>query len=465
MTISELVFVPFPGAGHLPQSVELAKLLIHRTPHLSVTIIIMTLPFEPKHTTEYSISTSRLRFVNTPCDESAKAHIIPNTFYSALIEHHKTNVRKIIHDTIEASSVRLVGFVVDMFCVAMIDVANEFKVPTYIYFPSNSATLGQLFYLQAKRDVENYDVTEYKDSGLELPIPSYHNPLPTKVLPSVVFDKKYASKFYLDLAIRYRESKGIIVNTFQELETRGVEALLSSYHDIPPVFPVGPILNIKNPTDSNKVEIMTWLNDQPESSVVFLCFGSSGSFDEAQVKEIAIAIERSGFKLLWSLRRAPSLNGKIEGPEEPEEPEKLFPKGFLERMSSMGKVIGWAPQTAVLAHSSIGGFVSHCGWNSILESIWFGVPIAAWPIYAEQQLNAFEMVVDLGLAVEIKIDYRSGMSVSANEIENGIQKLMNDIEIKKKVKEMKEKSRLTHSKGGSSYAFVERLIDELTISE
>ena len=67
--------------------------------------------------------------------------------------------------------------------------------------------------------------------------------------------------------------------------------------------------------------------------------------------------------------------------------EEVLPEGFLDRTMSIGKVIGWAQQVAVLTHSAIGGFVSHCGWNSILESIWYGVPVATWPLYAEQQLN------------------------------------------------------------------------------
>ncbi|GJT52964.1 RNA-directed DNA polymerase, eukaryota, partial [Tanacetum coccineum] len=99
-------------------------------------------------------------------------------------------------------------------------------------------------------------------------------------------------------------------------------------------------------------------------------------------------------------------------------------------------------------HPSVGGFVSHCGWNSTLESIWCGVPIATWPLYAEQQINAFQLVVELGIAAEIRMDYRSdmrqginNMTVAAEEIEDGIRRLMNDHEMRNKVKQMKEKSR------------------------
>ncbi|KAI3814290.1 hypothetical protein L1987_19041 [Smallanthus sonchifolius] len=471
MLTSELVFIPSPGAGHLPPTVELAKLLLHRNQRLSVTIIVMNLPLGAKHNTETTRPcTPRLRCIDIPWDDSSMALISPKTFLFAFVEHHKPRVRDIVRGITESDSVRLAGFVVDMFCMAMTDVANEFGAPTYTYFTSGAATLGLMFYLQAKRNEEGYDVTELKNSDSELSLPSYANPVPANVLPEVLFDKEGGSKMFLDLWKSFRQTKGIIVNTFQELETHGLEYLLSSNPDIPPVFAVGPILNLENKKDDNKTnEIMSWLDDQPENSVVFLCFGSMGSFNEKQVKEIAVAIERSGQRFLWSLRR-PAPKEKIEYPTEYENLEEVLPEGFLERTSSVGKVIGWAPQMAVLSHPSVGGFVSHCGWNSTLESVWCGVPIAAWPLYAEQQLNAFELVVELGMAAEIRMDYRtdmratgggSGMVVTAEEIEKGIRKLMSDGEMRRKVKDMKEKSRSAVVEGGSSHTSIGNFIDRV----
>ncbi|KAI3523889.1 hypothetical protein L1887_02371 [Cichorium endivia] len=475
MTTSELVFIPSPGAGHLPPTVELAKLLLDRDQRLSITIIIMNLPLEAKPNTETPASTPRLRLIDIPSDESTKDLISPNTFISDFVEHQKPHVRNIVGGITESHSVRLVGFVVDMFMVSMTDVANEFGVPTYLYFTSSAATLGLMFGLQARHDDEGFDVTDLKDSELEVSIPSYANPVPAKVLPSVLFDKDGGCNTFMGLARKYREVNGIIVNTFEELERHAIESFLKSNANIPPVFPVGPILNLKNSTNDGKAdEIMTWLNDQPESSVVFLCFGSMGSFNEEQVKEIAVALEKSGQRFLWSLRRPAASTEKMGLPKDYENYDDVLPEGFLERTSEVGKVIGWAPQMAVLSHPSVGGFVSHCGWNSTLESIWCGVPVAAWPLYAEQQLNAFKLVVELGIAAEIKIDYRSNMRpgsnekemlVTAAEIESGIKKLMSDDEMRKKVKEMTEKSRFAVSEGGSSYASIGRFIDQVILNE
>ncbi|THG08741.1 hypothetical protein TEA_027102 [Camellia sinensis var. sinensis] len=133
-------------------------------------------------------------------------------------------------------------------------------------------------------------------------------------------------------------------------------------------------------------------------------------------------------------------------------------------------VYGWAPQTTVLGHAAVGGFVLHCGWNSILESLWVGVPIVTWLMYAEQQMNAFEMVVDLDLAVELRLDYRNELGGSGNrvellaaeEIERAVRCVMDGENlVRKKVREMREKSREAIVEGGSSFGSLKRLVDDM----
>ncbi|XP_021806670.1 UDP-glycosyltransferase 71A16-like [Prunus avium] len=212
--------------------------------------------------------------------------------------------------------------------------------------------------------------------------------------------------------------------------------------------------------DDKGWDILSWLDDQQPLSVVFLCFGSMGSFGEAQVKEIACALEHTGLRFLWSLRQPPP-KGKMAMPSDYADPSGVLPEGFLDRTAKIGKVIGWAPQVDILAHSSIGGFVSHCGWNSTLESMWYGVPVATWPMYAEQQTNAFQLVKELGLAVEIKMK-DSEVVVSAQEIERGITQVMeHDSVIRKRVKEMSEKGKKSKMNGGSSYSSLDHFIDQI----
>ncbi|KAJ9687284.1 hypothetical protein PVL29_015961 [Vitis rotundifolia] len=406
-----------------------------------------------------------------PCDtlpsvEISSGPMSPGVFLTEFVKAHTPLVRDAVHELTRANSVRLAGFVVDMFCSPIVDVANEFGVPSYLFFTSSAAFLGFLFHLQFLHDYEGLDFDDFKDSDAELEVPSFVNSVPGKVFPSMMLDKEGGgAEVSLYHTRRFRQVKGIMVNTFVELESHAIQSF--SGCKAPPVYPVGPMLNFQVGSGGAQQDanaIMSWLDDQPPSSVVFLCFGSRGSFGVDQIKEIAHGLEHSGHRFLWSLRQPPP-KGRMGFPSDYANVKEVLPEGFLHRTAGIGKVIGWAPQVAVLAHPAIGGFVSHCGWNSILESIWYGIPIAAWSMYAEQQINAFQMVKDLGSAVEIKIDYSKdgGYIVGAREIENGLNNLMNmNNDVRKKMKEMQKISRTVMVDGGSSYFSLGQFIEDVS---
>lgn len=477
MADAELLFIPTPGMGHLVAMVEMAKLIVDRDPRLFVTVLVMKFPFDSDvdsytNSLATSMAASRLRFIHLP-RENANPDFSSGQFITNFVESNKPRVKRAIAELADSagSTGRLAGFVLDMFCTTMIDLADELGVPSYVLFTSSAAFLGMMLHLQSLQDEYHVDITEYKDSAAELDCPSLTNPLPAKVLPPLVLTKETVRPF-LGHAKRMRAAKGIIVNTFEELEPYALRSLAGL--GAPAVYPLGPILNLKGETKTKACgghqgnDIMEWLDEQPPSSVVFLCFGSMGSLGEEQVKEMACALERSGHRFLWSLRRPPP-KGKVWFPSELMDPTEVLPEGFLDRTATIGKVIGWAPQVAVLAHPAIGGFVSHCGWNSTLESIWFGVAMVTLPLYGEQQFNAFELVVELGLAVEIKMDYRrdprmnSDFVVTADVIEGGIKKLMEEVdsERRKKVNEASEKSKMVLIEGGSSYLSLGCLIEDI----
>ncbi|KAL3834971.1 hypothetical protein ACJIZ3_009707 [Penstemon smallii] len=468
-----LVFIPFPIQGHIVSAVEKAKLLSSRNQRLSITILIMKLPFKTQINDSYTrnLPDSRINFVHLPQKDSTYSehhhHVkSPEIFLIQFIESQKGLVKEavanIIQDT-SKSSCKLAGFVIDLLCTTMIDVGNEFKVPTYVFFSSGAATLGLFFKMQSLRDEYNQDVSEYdyEDPRTEISVPTYVNKFPATALPSAFLDKETG---FIDIAKRFRETKGILINTFFEFESHAIKSL-SNDEKIPHVYPVGPIIHLSGDESVKYKEesksIITWLNQQPDSSVVFLCFGSIGTFDGNQVKEIATALENSGYRFLWSLRKPPPEEQTYQSPAEYEDFDQVLPEGFLQRTAAIGKVIGWAPQMAVLSHRATGGFVSHCGWNSTLESVWCGVPTAVWPLAAEQQANAFQLVKELGMAVDVKMDYRKncGVIVEAKRIENAIRDLM-DLKngIRVKVNEMKKKSRTAVLDGGSSHDLLGRFI-------
>lgn len=479
MKKAELVFVPFPFWSHLTPTIEFAKLLVSHYDRLSITVLICTPPYDPKFTAHvHSLAASsptpdRISFVSLPCDYAFPPDANHNVVMCLLMDHQKTHVRKavakLVRSNNDADSPRLAGFVVDQLCSSMIDVANEFKVPTYAFFTVSAGFVSLMFHLQTLRDEELAELAD--DPEAELRLPSFVNLVPGRILPEPVLDK-VGSQLYLSKYRRIRdEAKGIIVNTLLELESTVIDFL--SDRKFPAVYPVGPAIKLGG-ADDNRVEfndgseIIKWLDDQPASSVMFLCFGNVGSFGDSQLKEIASALQSSGIRFLWSLRKRPSCSQHIT-PSAYTDFTEVLDKEFFDRTAGIGKVVGWAPQVAILAHPAIGGFVSHCGWNSILESLRFGVPIATWPLYAEQQFNAFELVKELRLAVEIKLDYAMDIKgvkdptvVSAQVIEAAIKRLMeHDSDVRKRVKVIGEKSENALMDGGSSHLFLDRLINEI----
>lgn len=342
----------------------------------------------------------------------------------------------------------------------MIDVALELQIPSYLFFASPACFLAFMLELTV------LDSQLGCDSVTELSVRGFVNSVPRLVLPTTVLNRGDGYTWYLYHARRYTETKGIVVNTFRELEPFVLDTLSAINVPMPKVYPVGPLMDLNGPAQwhpdrAQHESVINWLDNQPEFSVVFLCFGSAGSLSGPQVKEIASGLKQAGFRFLWSLREPP--NTKLGLPSEYMDLNEVLPNGFLEQTYGMGLVCGWVPQVTILAHQAIGGFVSHCGWNSILESLWFGVPIATWPIYAEQQMNAFEMVKELGLAIEIRLDYREGSHlVSAEEVERGIKRLMTkDCEVRAKVKSMRETSRMALMENGSSCESLGSLVEEL----
>ncbi|XP_012568378.1 UDP-glucose flavonoid 3-O-glucosyltransferase 6 [Cicer arietinum] len=454
MKKAEVMFIPSPGLGHLVSTLEFAKLLINRDNRLRITVLVMKFP----NTTETDIYTKSLpitdslQLINLPECSIPPSSDLPSSI-TALLESQKSNVRQVVTNlTTGEQNGNLAAFVVDMFCTTMIDIAREFSVPAFVFFTSGVAFLGLTLHRHTLRERDNINSTQLQQMN-ELTIPTFSNSVPLKSVPSIEVLKEL-EWFSISFAKGLKKANGIIVNSFEELEPYAVRSFLNDI-DLAaiPIYPVGPILNPDSKTKATADfdDVIKWLDAQPPSSVVFICFGSRGSFEKNQVMEIARAIENTGVRFLWSLRKPPPKGFTIAPIDyHLSDLTSILPEGFLDRTAKFGRVIGWAPQAQILANPATGGFVSHCGWNSTLESIYFGVPIAAWPLFAEQQTNAFVLVSELKIAVEIALDYRVEFNgepnylVMADKIERGIKRVLDkDGEERKNLKEISEKSRKT----------------------
>ncbi|CAN4080889.1 unnamed protein product [Withania somnifera] len=215
---------------------------------------------------------------------------------------------------------------------------------------------------------------------------------------------------------------------------------------------IGPILPTKLDHISNRENIcLDWLNKQPPNSVLYVSFGTSTSFSDGQIKELAMGLEQSKQKFIWVLRDADQ--GVIFTGQARAERLEL-PEGFEERVKEVGLVVrDWAPQPEILAHSSTGGFMSHCGWNSCLESISMGVPIAAWPMQFDQPKNGFLVTEIMKTGLIVREWEKRKELVTVSTVENVVRKLMASEEgdvIRERAKTLGEAVRKSTEKGGAS---------------
>jgi len=190
----------------------------------------------------------------------------------------------------------------------------------------------------------------------------------------------------------------------------------------PPVYCVGPLVTEGG---DEKHECLEWLDAQPDSSVVFLSFGSRGTFPKKQLQEIAVGLEKSEQRFLWVVPSPRSEEQNFGDPLPGPEPDldALLPEGFLERTKHQGFVVrSCAPQAEVLGHRATGAFMTHCGWNSTLEGIMAGLPLLCWPLYAEQRLNKVLIVEEMKLGVVLR-GYDEEV-VKAEEVEAKVRWVM-----------------------------------------
>ncbi|KAG4952440.1 hypothetical protein JHK85_046307 [Glycine max] len=455
------------GRGHLVSMVELGKLILSHHPSLSITILFLTPPPNqdtPTSPTAFTCdATAKYIAAVTASTPSITFHRIPQISILTVLPpmaltfelcratgHH---LRRILSYISQTSNLKAI--VLDFMNYSAARVTNTLQIPTYFYYTSGASTLAALLYQTIFHETCTKSL---KDLNMHVVIPGLPK-IHTDDMPDGANDRENeAYGVFFDIATCMRGSYGIIVNTCEAIEERVLEAFNEGLMEgtTPKVFCIGPVIS-SAPCRKDDNGCLSWLNSQPSQSVVFLSFGSMGRFSRTQLREIAIGLEKSEQRFLWVVR------SEFEEGESAEPPslEELLPEGFLDRTKEKGMVVrDWAPQAAILSHDSVGGFVTHCGWNSVLEAICEGVPMVAWPLYAEQKLNRVILVEEMkvGLAVE---QNNNGL-VSSTELGDRVKELMNSDrgkEIRQRIFKMKISATEAMTEGGSSVVALNRLVE------
>lgn len=247
-----------------------------------------------------------------------------------------------------------------------------------------------------------------------------------------------------------RSSDIILIKTFKEIEGKYFDYLSDLLEK--KIVPVGPLVeNISRDNQENATNtttIIEWLNKKEKCSTVFVCFGSELFLSREEMEEIAIGLELSNVNFIWAIR--------FPAGEEISRVEEVLPEGFLERVGEKGMVVkGWAPQGTILGHENIGGFVSHCGWSSVMEAMNFGVPIMAVPMVNDQPINA-RVLENIGIGTEVLKDENG--RIQSEKLAKAIKEALgeqNGEDMRKKARSLSEKIR---NKGEEE---IDEIVEEL----
>ncbi|KAL5558091.1 hypothetical protein UlMin_034302 [Ulmus minor] len=306
------------------------------------------------------------------------------------------------------------ALVVDLFCTDAFEICQQLSIQAYLFYTASAALFAFSLYLPTlDREVNG----EFVDLPEPVQVPGC-TPLRTEDLLDQVRNRKIDEyKWFLFHSSRLTMAAGIFLNTWEDLEPIVIKAVRenSFYQQVktPPVYPVGALTKETEPETDSRTEILAWLDRQPAESVVFIALGSGGTLTTEQTTEFALGLELSRQRFVWVVREPSDASSSasffIAGGDV-SDPTSYLPEGFLERTKEVGLVVpSWAPQVAVLNHPSTGAFWSHCGWNSTLESVKSGVPVIAWPLYAEQRMNATILMEEVGVGIKTSIEPGKGV--------------------------------------------------------
>ncbi|KAJ3706751.1 hypothetical protein LUZ61_010456 [Rhynchospora tenuis] len=260
---------------------------------------------------------------------------------------------------------------------------------------------------------------------------------------------------------------GLLINTCRLIEGDFLDLFMQQPDLIgKKLFAIGPLNpTVITETTGPRHPCLDWLDRQPPCSVLYISFGSNSSISDEQIEQLAIGLLNSDQRFVWVLREAD--RGDIIAEGEKDLQNKL-PPDFIEKIEGKGTIIGdWAPQLEILAHKATAAFMSHCGWNSCIESISMGKPMLAWPMHSDQPWNAVLLSDYLKVGVIVRDWSRRKEILPAAEIEKAIKEVMvynKGEEIKQRASELGEAVRQAVADGGTSNTELLAFINHITRS-
>ncbi|XP_031248387.1 scopoletin glucosyltransferase-like [Pistacia vera] len=466
---------PFLAHGHMIPTVDMAKLFGSRGVKTTIITTPANAPLISKSIRKNNDLATEIDFkiINFPSVEAGLPEGCENldavaTSMEMTIKFFKATT--LLREPLEV----LLGeskpdcLVADMFFPWATDAAAKFGIPRLVFHGTS------FFSLCVSACLVQYQPHKKVSSDSE-----------PFVVPNLPGDIKLTRKQLPDFIQQEEETEFTMLSKeMQQVERRSFGTLVNSFYELEPAYAdhyrkvlarrawhIGPVsLCNRNVEDKalrgkqasiDEHECLKWLNSKKPSSVIYVCFGSLANLCSAQLREISLGLEASGQQFIWVVRK--NKNGQ-------EEKEDWLPEGFEKRVEGRGLIIrGWAPQVLILDHEAVGGFVTHCGWNSTLEGVTAGVPMVTWPVFAEQFYNEklVTQVLKIGTAVGVQQWSRVGGDFVKREvIEKAVKEVMvgdKAVEMRSRAKALGQMAKRAVEERGSSYSDLNAFIEELSL--
>ncbi|XP_061367998.1 UDP-glycosyltransferase 13-like [Gastrolobium bilobum] len=447
-----IALLPSAGMGLLTPCLRVAALLLHH--HCKVTLIT------PHPTVLLSESQLVSRFLSSfPQVNQIQLHLeplsssTPNNSAADPIFLRVQAIRDSAHlltPLLSSLSPPLSAFVSDVSLISsVLPITDALSLPNYLL----SSTSAAMFSF-----ISHFHTVAASLPGLDVvDIPGV-SPIPRSSIPPTLFQPgNLFRNFIMEDSPNVTKLHGVFLNTFVALEPQSMEALNAGkvVRGMPPVYAIGPVV----PCEFEKVgqlgAPLKWLDDQPNGSVVYVSFGSRTAMARDQIREIGDGLVRSGCRFLWVVK------DKIVDREEEAGLDEVLGFELVERLREKGLVMKeWVDQREILGHRAVGGFVSHCGWNSLTEAVWNGLPILAWPQHGDQKINSHVVEMNGWGIWKRNWGWGGERVVKGEEIGEAIKEMMKNESLKVKAAQLKEAGRKAMSVGGDCEVTLQKLMQE-----
>lgn len=446
------VFIPFPFQGHITPQMKIAQLFHQKG--FYVTFVNTEFNQKQSSASKDNPFSDLLDFdFKIFNDGLIEAHRVRPHF---LCEASRAYFSDILRDLIvkineDKNSPPVSCIISDAMMPYNIDIGKELGVPCIMCFVGSAGAFTVFKHynlLQEKGIVPVQEET--RNTAIDF-IPGVKN-LIGRDLP---FDIRYDSDFPMKELEHSFKASGIIFNTFESLEQDVLDAISAEF---PHVYPIGALHLLQNSTSSQTLkpiqfnlweeqhECLEWLDSMKPNSVLYISFGSLAFFPTEKLIELAWGILDSNYPFLWTMR-----------PNAGEQDITAFPADLMTKIREKGFITPWSPQELVLNHPSIGGFLTHSGWNSTIESICAGVPMICWPQFGDHPIISRYSCSNWGIGTEMNAD------VKRDEVAKLVKDLMegdHSEELKKKSMEWKKLAHEAITQGGSSRLNLEKLFKD-----